>query len=143
MTTSRPAGTIRQVEVRGYVIKDADLAWRFTRASGPGGQHVNTTDTRVELVFDLGASEAFPPDLKQRMLHRLGARVRVVAAEHRSQLRNREAAEERLVALLEQAMKPPPRPRVKTKPSKRARQRRLDAKKRRGETKRLRNRPEA
>lgn len=128
--------------VRDHVIPDADLTWRFSRSSGPGGQNVNTTDTRVQLTFDLAGSDAFPDRLKQRMLTRLDAQVVVVAAEHRSQLRNRRAAEDRLVQLLEGAMRPPPRPRVPTKPSKGSQQRRIHQKKRRGETKRLRGRPE-
>lgn len=129
------------ITVRGHVVPDAELTWRFSRASGPGGQHVNTTDTRVQLSFDLAATDAFPEPLQQRMLARLGPEVTVVAAEHRSQLRNRRAAEERLADLLEEAARPPARRRVPTKPSRGAKQRRLDAKKRRGETKRLRGRP--
>ena len=131
------------ITVRGHVIPYADLTWRFSRSSGPGGQNVNTTDTRVQLSFDLAGSDIFPARLKQRMLARLGTEVVVVASEHRSQLRNRRAAEDRLAQLLEEAMKPPPPARVSTKPSRRARQRRLDQKKQRGETKRLRGRPEA
>jgi ribosome-associated protein len=130
------------ITVGHHVIPDTELTWRFSRSSGPGGQHVNTTDTRVQLRFDLAGSEAFPADLKQRMIVRVGGEVVVVAEEHRSQLRNRRAAEERLVTLLSEAMAPPPRPRVATKPSRRARQRRLDQKKQRGETKRLRARPD-
>lgn len=124
--------------VKGHVVPDADLSWRFSRSSGPGGQSVNTTDSRVELIYDVAGSEAFPPPLKERILARLGDQVVVVAREHRSQLRNRYAAEERLEELLAEAMLPPPKPRVPTKPSKAAKQRRLDSKKRRGETKRLR-----
>ena len=130
------------IVVGDHVISDADLTWRFSRSSGPGGQHVNTTDTRVQLSFDLAGSDIFPAELKQRMLARLGDEVVVVASEHRSQLRNRRAAEDRLAELLEDAMKPPPPARVPTKPSRRAKQRRLDQKKKRGETKRLRGRPE-
>lgn len=130
------------ITVRGRIIPDSDLTWRFSRSSGPGGQNVNTTDTRVQLVFDLAGSEAFPEQLKQRMLTRLGGQVVVVADEHRSQLRNRRAAQERLAKVLEAAMKPPPAPRVPTKPSKGSQQRRIHAKKRRGEVKRLRGRPE-
>jgi len=129
------------IVVRDHVISDADLTWRFTRSSGPGGQNVNATDTRVQLSFDLAGSDAFPEALKQRMLTRLGDQVVVVAAEHRSQLRNRRAAELRLAELLEDAMKPPPPPRVPTKPSKGSQQRRIQQKKRRSETKRLRGRP--
>ena len=130
------------ITVRDHVIPDADLTWRFSRSSGPGGQHVNTTDTRVQLSFDLAGSDAFPDGLKQRMLARLGNQVVVVATDYRSQLRNRRAAEDRLAELLEEAMRPPPPPRVPTKPSRGSQQRRIQHKKRRGETKRLRRRPE-
>lgn len=129
------------ISVSGYVLPDADLTWKFSRASGPGGQHVNTTDTRVQLVFDLGGTDAFPEALKQRLTARLGPQVMVVASEHRSQLRNREAAEERLASLLEAALEPPPAPRRPTRPTKGSQRRRVDAKKRRAETKRLRGRP--
>ena len=129
------------ITVRGHTVPDADLAWRFSRASGPGGQHVNTTDTRVQLTYDLAGSDAFPEALRQRLLARLGDQVVVVASEYRSQHRNRRAAEERLAALLESALKPPPARRVPTKPSKGSQRRRVDAKKRRSETKRLRGRP--
>ena len=125
-----------------HIIPDAELTWRFSRSSGPGGQNVNTTDTRVQLSFDLAGSDAFPDDLKQRMLGRLGDQVVIVASEHRSQLRNRRAAEDRLAELLEEAMRPPPPPRVPTKPSKASQRRRIEGKKKRGETKRLRGRPE-
>jgi ribosome-associated protein len=131
----------RVIIAGGYVIPDADLTWRFSRSSGPGGQHVNTTDTRVQLTLDLAGTEAFPDDLRRRLLARLGGRVTVTAAEFRSQLRNRTAAEERLAEILEEAMRPPAAPRVPTKPSKRARARRTDQKRRRGEIKRLRGRP--
>jgi len=130
------------ITVRGHVIPDPDLTWRFSRSSGPGGQHVNTTDTRVQLSFDLAGSDAFPDALKQRLLARLGDRVVIDASEHRSQLRNRRAAEDRLVAVLQEAMRPPAAPRIPTKPSKGSRQRRIHQKKRRGEIKRLRGRPE-
>ena len=130
------------ITVRGHVIPDADLTWRFSRSSGPGGQHVNTADTRVQLSFDLAGSDAFPDALKQRLLARLGDRVVIDASEHRSQLRNRRAAEDRLVAVLQEAMRPPAAPRIPTKPSKGSRQRRIHQKKRRGEIKRLRGRPE-
>lgn len=130
------------ITVRDYVIPDSDLTWRFSRASGPGGQNVNTTDTRVQLSFDLAGSDAFPDKLKQRMLARLGGQVVVAATEYRSQLRNRRAAEERLGRLLQEAMRPPPARRVPTKPSKGSKQRRIQQKKRHGEIKRLRRRPE-
>ena len=130
------------ITVGDHVVPDADLTWRFSRSSGPGGQYVNTTDTRVQLSFDLVGSDAFPAELKQRMLGRLGDQVVIVASEFRSQLRNRRAAEDRLAELLEEAMKPPPPPRVPTKPSKASQQRRIDHKKQHGRTKRLRGRPE-
>lgn len=130
------------ITVGDYLISDADLTWRFSRSSGPGGQGVNTTDTRVQLSFDLAGSDAFPAELKQRMLTRLGGQVTVVATEYRSQLRNRRAAEDRLADVLEAAMKPPPARRVPTKPSKASQKRRIHRKKQRGEIKRLRRRPE-
>jgi ribosome-associated protein len=130
------------ITVGGHVISDADLTWRFSRSSGPGGQHVNTTDTRVQLSFDLAGSDAFPRALKQRMLDRLGDEVVVVAAEHRSQIRNRRAAQDRLAELLEDAMRPPSPARVPTRPSRGSKRRRLQDKKKRAETKRLRGRPE-
>ena len=129
------------IQVGRYFVPDAELSWRFSRSSGPGGQSVNTTDSRVELIFDLAASEAFPPSVKQRALGRVGDRVVVISQEHRSQLRNRQTAEDHLAELLREAVKPPPRPRIKTKPTKAANQRRIDEKKARGETKRLRGRP--
>jgi ribosome-associated protein len=129
--------------VGSVIIPEADLSWRFSRASGPGGQSVNTTDSRVELVFDLAGSTAFSPTLHRRALARLADRlvdgaVVVVASEHRSQLRNRDAARERLAELLAEATAPPPRPRRPTKPSASAKARRLDEKSRRGQVKRLR-----
>ena len=130
------------ITVGDHTIMDADLNWRFSRSSGPGGQNVNTTDTRVQLSFDLAGSDAFPHELKQRLLARLGDQVVIVASEYRSQLRNRRAAEDRLAELLEEAMKPPPPPRVPTKPSRASQQRRIDQKKQRGAVKRLRGRPE-
>jgi ribosome-associated protein len=132
-----------QVTVRGLVIPDDELSWRFSRSPGPGGQSVNTTESRVELSFDLARSEALPPALKERAERALANRmsggvVTVAASEHRSQLRNREAAAERLSLLLTEATAPPPRPRRPTRPSRAARERRLADKQRRSEIKRLR-----
>lgn len=133
------------VRVRGsVVIPDAELGWRFSRSSGPGGQHVNTSDTAAELSFDVAGSAALPPAYKERALRRLAGRlvngvITVRAEEYRSQLRNREAAKARLSALLAEATAPPPKPRRPTKPSRRARQRRLDDKRRRGDLKRGRS----
>jgi ribosome-associated protein len=132
------------LRLRGsLVVPEAELSWRFSRSSGPGGQSVNTTDSRAELSFDVARTTALGPVLKARALKRLGDRLvdgvlTVAASEHRSQLQNRRAAEERLAELLVAAIAPPPRPRRATRPSKGAVQRRLDEKKRRGQTKRLR-----
>jgi ribosome-associated protein len=132
---------------RGVVIPEAELAWRFSRSSGPGGQSVNTTDSRVELSFDVASTTALSDVLKSRALERLQSRlvdgvVTIAASEYKSQWRNREAARERLAELMREAIAPPPRPRRPTKPSKASVRRRLDSKKRRGETKRLRGRPD-
>ncbi|WP_344613813.1 alternative ribosome rescue aminoacyl-tRNA hydrolase ArfB [Dactylosporangium salmoneum] len=129
------------------VLPRAELAWRFSRSGGPGGQSVNTTDSRVELRFDLAATEALPEPLKERALQRLAGRLidgvlSIVASEHRSQLQNRRAAEERLVAAIAAAIAPPPRPRKRTKPSKGAVQRRLDDKRRTAIRKQERRRPD-
>ncbi|MGC4940177.1 alternative ribosome rescue aminoacyl-tRNA hydrolase ArfB [Kribbella sp. DT2] len=130
----------------GVVIPEAELGWRFSRSSGPGGQSVNTADSRVELIFDLAATSALGEPLKDRALERLTTRLvdgvlTIAASEHRSQWRNREAARARLASLLRDAIAAPPRQRRATRPSKGAVRRRLDEKKRRGETKRLRGRP--
>lgn len=127
-------------------IPESELRWRFSRSSGPGGQHVNTTDTRVELMWDLANSTALRPAQRERALERLAGRlvdgtITVTASQYRSQLRNREAAAQRLGELVRAAMAPPPAERRPTKPSRRKRQRRLDDKKRRGELKRLRRNP--
>ena len=118
-------------------IPAAELRWRFSRSSGPGGQNVNTTDSRVELVFDLAAASALPPALQARALRRLEGRLVegcgvIAASEHRSQWQNRVAAQRRLVALLQEAIKPPPPPRRPTKPTRGSQERRLAAKKQRG-----------
>lgn len=129
-------------------IPRQELSWRFSRASGPGGQSVNTTDSRVELSFDLAATAALPEHLKARALARLGPRLvggvlTVTASEHRSQLRNRQAAAVRLARLLAAAIAPPARPRRPTRPSRGAVERRLAGKRRRSETKRDRRPPPA
>ncbi len=140
MTTSDPDG----LRVRGsVVVPESDLVWRFSRSSGPGGQSVNTTDSRVELSLDVARTGALGDTQRQRALERLAGRLvdgvlTVTAQEHRSQLRNRDAARARLAALLAEAIAPPPRPRRPTKPSRGAQQRRLDEKKRRGAVKRQR-----
>ena len=123
-----------------------ELHWRFSRSSGPGGQGVNTADSRVELSFDLARSPSVPDHLRERALRRLAARLvdgmlTVVASEHRSQLRNREAARTRLAAVLRGAMAGDPPARRPTRPTAGSQRRRLDAKARRSATKRLRGRP--
>ncbi|MCX0271660.1 aminoacyl-tRNA hydrolase [Nocardia zapadnayensis] len=128
---------------RTLVIPAAELRERFSRSSGPGGQHVNTTDSRVELSFDLANSPSVPESLRTRMLDRLATRLvdgvlTIAASEHRAQLQNRAAARERLAALLRDAAAPPPPVRRATKPSRGAKERRIAAKKRRGITKRNR-----
>ncbi len=125
------------------VIPQEELSWRFSRSSGPGGQSVNTTDSRVELSYDLAASDALDPVLKDRALRALAGRlvdgvITLTASEHRSQLRNRQAAASRLAALLTEATAPPPAARRPTRPSRAARERRLAEKQRRSELKRLR-----
>ena len=131
------------------VIPAEELGWRFSRASGPGGQGVNTTDSRVELVFDLARSRSLPEGPRRRAMERLAPQLVagvlvVVALEHRSQWRNRQAARLRLAALLRQAMAPPPPPRRPTRPSRGSVQRRLAAKRLRGAIKSARRgRPQA
>lgn len=132
---------------RGVLLPGRELHWRFSRASGPGGQGVNTTDSRVELSFDLASSPSVPEPLRERALRRLGSRLvdgvlTIVAAEFRSQLRNREAARDRLAGALREAMRPDPPKRRPTRPTAGANRRRLEAKARRGAVKRLRGRPE-
>jgi ribosome-associated protein len=123
------------------VIPASELRERFSRSSGPGGQSVNTTDSRVELSFDIAKSPSLPERERSRALSRLETRladgVLTVAAEtERSQLMNRDAARARLAALIKEAIAPPPPPRVPTKPTRGARERRLADKRRRGQTKR-------
>jgi ribosome-associated protein len=121
----------------GLTIPAAELRWRFSRASGPGGQGVNTTDSRVELVFDLAASPVLNATQRQRALARLDERLQdglltVVASEHRSQWLNRQAARRRLAELLTRAIAPPPPPRRPTRPTRASQRRRLAAKRQRG-----------
>ncbi|HUR13691.1 MAG TPA: alternative ribosome rescue aminoacyl-tRNA hydrolase ArfB [Mycobacteriales bacterium] len=119
------------------VIPDAELGWRFSRSSGPGGQGVNTTDSRVELTVDL--TRVLPVHLLARAQERLGSTtVTVAASEHRSQLQNREAAAERMTALLRTAVAPPPAPRRATTPSRGSKERRLEVKRQRSDLKRSR-----
>lgn len=125
---------------RGLVVAAADLHERFSKASGPGGQGVNTTDSRVELVLDIAAARSFTPAQQSRLLAALGEVVTVVAAENRSQYRNRVAARTRLAARLRSALAPDPAMRRPTKPTRGSKARRLAGKRRRSDTKRLRGR---
>ena len=127
----------------GIAIPAAELHWRFSRSSGPGGQGVNTADSRVELSWNLAETAVLPPALKARALHRLEGRlvdgvITIAASEHRAQLRNRAAAEARLTALVREAIAPPPRARRATKPTRGSVERRIAQKKRRANVKRTR-----
>jgi ribosome-associated protein len=125
----------------GLVVPAGELSERFSRSSGPGGQSVNTTDSRVELVFDVGTSTALTEEQRSRAIRNLGAgRISITASEHRSQHRNRTAARERLADRLRAALAPPPLPRVPTKPTRGSQRRRLEGKKRRGQVKSMRGR---
>ncbi|MFC4784172.1 alternative ribosome rescue aminoacyl-tRNA hydrolase ArfB [Nocardioides sp. MAHUQ-72] len=146
---SRPGGDLAVVPgpglPDGLTIPAVELVERFSRSPGPGGQSVNTTDSRVELVYDVAASSALSEGQRRRALSRLAERLVdgtmvVVASEHRSQHRNRVAARERLAELLRSALAPPPPPRRATKPTRGSQRRRLEAKRQRGLTKSLRGR---
>jgi len=131
---------------RGLVIPDTELEERFSRSSGPGGQSVNTTDSRVELSWDVSASEVLTDEQRGRLLDRLASRlvdgvITIAASEQRSQLQNRNAARLRLAALLIDGLAPPPPPRRATRPSRAARDRRIETKKHRGSIKAGRRRP--
>jgi ribosome-associated protein len=130
----------------GLVVPAAELVERFSRSSGPGGQGVNTTDSRVELRWDVAASAALGDAQRDRLLDRLASRLTdgvlvIVAAEHRSQWQNRTAARARLAALVGEALEPPSPARRPTRPSRAAKQRRVEAKRRRGDLKAGRRRP--
>jgi ribosome-associated protein len=127
------------------VVPAGALRWRFSRSSGPGGQGVNTADSRVELSLDPDDVPGLSDAQRQRLTDRLGSRLvdgvlTVVASEHRQQLRNRQAARDRLAAVLRAALAPPPAARRRTKPTRGSQERRIQAKKQRGELKRQRRR---
>ena len=129
------------LEVRsGLTIPASELTVRFTPSGGPGGQHANRSNTRVELSWDIEASAALTPRIRERLMERLGPHVRVVVDDERSQTRNRELAYARLRARIESALHEPKRRRP-TKPSRSSQRRRLQAKKQRGDLKRSRGRP--
>ena len=117
-----------------------ELEWRFSSSGGPGGQHANTSNTRAEVRFDVANSPSLGPRQRARLLEKLGPVVRVVADDERSQLRNRQLALDRLAARLREALKVES-PRMATRPSKGAKIRRLESKKRKSERKRLRGKP--
>ncbi|MFN2468149.1 MAG: alternative ribosome rescue aminoacyl-tRNA hydrolase ArfB [Gaiellaceae bacterium] len=125
---------------RSVAIPPAEITLRFSRSSGPGGQHAQKSETRVEALFDVEASAVLTPIQKRRVVARAGPVLRAVAQDERSQLRNRELAVERLVEALRGALRVE-RPRVSTGPTKAAREHRLDTKRRRGTVKRLRRPP--
>jgi ribosome-associated protein len=124
-------------------IPRAELTYRATRSGGPGGQHVNTSSTRVEVAWDVGASPSLDEERRARLLRKLANRINaegvllLAASDHRSQLRNREEVTERLAEIVRQALVVP-RPRRKTRPPRAAKEARLKAKKQRAQTKRLR-----
>jgi ribosome-associated protein len=122
---------------RSVVVPRSEIELRTSRSSGPGGQHAQKSETRVEAVFDVEASGALSDTQKRRVIARAGTVLRAVAQDERSQLRNKELATERLVSMLREALRVE-RKRVPTKPTEAARQRRLDEKRRRGDLKRLR-----
>jgi ribosome-associated protein len=125
---------------RSVVLPVSELELRFSRSSGPGGQHANTSETRVEAIFDVESSSALSDAQKRRVLAKAGPTLRAIAQDERSQLRNRELAIERLVEQLREALKVERR-RVATMPTRASRERRLETKKRRSHTKKLRRPP--
>lgn len=140
-----PHGFAGLVVSSRVVVPEAELEERFSRSSGPGGQGVNTADSRVELTFDLAASSSIPEPMRARMLVRLDGRlvdgrITVSASEHRTQLANRRAARDRLTEILREAAAPPPAPRRATRPTRGSQERRLQAKRSRSELKRGRGR---
>jgi ribosome-associated protein len=128
------------VVTRSCRIPIGELHWRFSRSGGPGGQHANTADTRVEVVFDIAGSPSLGPIQRARLLEKLGPELRVVASDERSQARNRALALDRLRDRLAAGLHVE-QPRRPTKPTRASQERRLQAKRRRSETKRLRREP--
>ena len=126
---------------RSCAISLDELTWRFTATGGPGGQHANTANTRAEVVFDVEASPSLGPRQRERLLTKLGSSVRVVAGDERSQARNRALALDRLRSRLAEALRLD-KPRVATRPTRSAKERRLQSKHRRSDTKKLRRPPD-
>jgi ribosome-associated protein len=133
-----PGESIRVTRSVALPLSEVEL--RFSRSSGPGGQHANTSETRVEAIFDVESSSALSAAQKRRVVAKAGPTLRAIAQDERSQLRNRELAIERLVEQLRQAVKVERR-RIATTPTKGSRERRLETKKRRSQTKKLRRPP--
>jgi ribosome-associated protein len=125
---------------RSVTLPVEEIKLRFSRSSGPGGQHAQRSETRVEAILDVEASSALTEAQKKRVIARAGPVLRAIAQDERSQWRNRELAVERLIETLREALKVP-RKRRPTKPTAASRRRRLEQKKRRSETKRLRRPP--
>jgi len=125
---------------RSVLLPVAEIDFRFSRSSGPGGQHANRSETRVEARFDVESSRALTDTQKRRVVARVGPTIRAVAQDERSQWRNRELATERIVEQLREALKVERR-RKPTKPSAASRERRLEDKRRRSQTKRMRRSP--
>ena len=131
---------------RSLVIPAAELSWHFSRSSGPGGQHVNTSDSRVELSWSIAGSRALSPWQRQRLLDKLSSRLTggmlvVASAQERSQWRNRQNAQQKLAELVAAALRPDPPQRRATKPTRGSQRRRLETKSNRSATKQLRRRP--
>jgi ribosome-associated protein len=129
--------------VGALVVPASALRWRFSRSSGPGGQGVNTADSRVELALDLADVPGLTDAQRERLTGRLAGRLTdgvltIAASEHRQQLRNRQAARDRLAAVLRAALAPPPAARRRTKPTRGSQERRIQAKKQRGQLKQQR-----
>jgi ribosome-associated protein len=124
---------------RDCVIPESELDWRFTTSGGPGGQHANRSATRAEVMFDAAGSPSLSDRQRSRIVAALGAQIVIGADDHRSQVRNRQLALDRLRGKLAEALHED-RPRRKTKPSRNARRKRVESKRKRGETKRLRGR---
>jgi ribosome-associated protein len=126
-----------------FDIPDSELEWRFDTSGGPGGQHANRSNTRVELRFDVAASSAFDGETKQKLVSVLGREIRIVEASSRSQTLNRQRAVARLADRLDEATRPPSPARRRTRPSRSARERRMADKRRRGIRKQWRRPPGA
>ena len=126
---------------RGVSLQPGDVEWRFSTSGGPGGQHVNTSNTRAEAVLDVDGAAGLPDWARRRIKARLGSPVSVAAGDTRSQARNRELALQRLADRLREALKPPPPARRPTQPTKSSQRRRLEEKRRRAQVKRQRRGP--